>query len=218
METRDGWSPQQLPNTTMDLTHHMPLTPLRLQNGDSEVFKMGLQVAAWLGGLLLFFVTVWDLVGKGLPLSEVLLSLPGRAFFVGLSMLALFALIYAVNGGGIPGSRTRPYWIEISDQLSYQNSRGLSRVDWVDVESMHFDYSHIYQSDDPLPHDGYTTYLIITLATYTRLHIQVGNVEPSAARCVDRILKTLGRGLSASQSKTRQGAVMGLVLTCINNT
>ena len=112
------------------------------------------------------------------PLRSSCLYL-GVPFPIVLCVGGLIALLYFVNGGGIPGSWASPYWVEISDQLSYRNLRGLSHVDWVDVKSMHFEYSHIYESDNPLPHDGYNTYLIITLATDRRLRIAVGSVVPS---------------------------------------
>ena len=120
-------------------------------------------------------MTIWDLLVKGLPLREVLVSFSPRASVILLFIGGFVGLLYVVNGLGVPGTLTRPYWIEISDKLSYKNRRGISHVDWADVRSMHFEYAHIYESDDPLPHDAYNTYLIITLASDQRLNVGVGS-------------------------------------------
>ena len=188
-------------------TNDTPLTPLRIRNGDRNTVRSVLGTVAGISALILGFTIVWDLLAKRLPLSEALVSLPGRTLLIVLFVGAISVLLFFSAGFRIRG---KPYWIEVSDQLSYRNRRGLSHVDWVDVKSMHFEYSHIYESDDPLPHDAYNTWLIITLATDRRLQIQVGSVIPSAADRIDTIIQALARGFSVNQSTTRQAAVTAL--------
>jgi len=181
--------------------------PLRIQSGDRHTLRSFLGTGAWISALILALTIVWDLLAKGLPLSEVLVSLPGRTLLIALVVGFFCYLLLDSAGFRIRG---KPHWIEISDQLSYQNRRGLSHVDWLDVESMHFDYSYVYGSDEYEWPPAYNTWLIITLATGRRLQIRVGSAFLSTADCADKIIQTLARRLNASQSKTRQAAVTGL--------
>ncbi len=155
------------------LTTDKALSPLRLENNDVKAFKTITEIIIVIAALSLGVATLRIILVQWVSLSQFLrlvLTLGSGLFVV---LVGMVALLYFINGFGIPGSITRPYWIEISERLSYRNRCGIHNVDWTDVQSMYFKYTHIYKGDDPLPHDAYNTHLVITLATGQYLEVDI---------------------------------------------
>lgn len=195
-------------------TSDISVKPLRIENEDSADFTFALRAVVVLSGIILIGMVLWDVFGKGVPFLEVLASFPRLALIV---VLCVGLVVSVIRDGfgipvGIPGSSVRPYWIEISDHLSYANRRGVKSLHWDAALFMHFEYTNIFEGDDPLPHDAYNTRLIITLATGQPLKVRVATVVPGATDCIDKIIQTQARALQAAEAKTRLEAIKGLSL------
>ncbi len=104
-----------------------------------------------------------------------------------------------------------PYWVEISDRFTYCNRRGVHVLDWTDIRTVQFEYTNVYQGDDPGEQDGYNTYLRIVLVGNKKLAILVeGTPLPSAAKQAGTIVDTLVQGLDARECHRRRFAAEAL--------
>jgi hypothetical protein len=184
--------------STVHKDEYKNMMPVRIHNnakGSKKVFWAAVVMVA-VG--LLFFPTLngWP-HGWG-QVSHVLGACFGCVFLGGLLFLLLLGPRLTLAGFAGPS------WIEIGDHFVYANGRGVKTLDWTDIRAIQFEYTNIYQGDDPLPHDSYNTYLKIVLVRGKRLDLCIGCPTPCAANLASVIADKVVEGLQASKSERRR--------------